>query len=67
MFFHSFSSSFCDFDIFFQHHVHGFTPFWRRFYSRQERIEQLEKYKEHLEKELAAVKEAIEELKRHTG
>lgn len=62
MSFNSFFNSFSDFDIFF--HVHGFAPFWRRFYSHQERLEQLEKYKELLEKELAAVKEAIDELKR---
>jgi hypothetical protein len=39
--------------------------FWgRRFVSKAEQVEQLQEYQEALEKELAGVKEAIEELKR---
>lgn len=39
--------------------------FWgRRFISKAEQLERLEEYKEALEKELAGVKEAIEELKK---
>ena len=36
----------------------------RRFMSKAERVERLQEYKEALEKELAGVKEAIEELKK---
>jgi len=39
--------------------------FWgRHFMSKAEQIERLEEYREALEKELAGVKEAIEELKK---
>jgi len=43
----------------------GRSPFWgRHFMSKAEQIERLEEYRESLEKELAGVKEAIEELKK---
>ena len=48
-------------------HIHFEGPFWRRFYTKEERIAQLEKYKEQLEKELEGVKEEIERLKRSEG
>jgi|GEM_PF-6875980 len=50
---------------------HGFGSFnrsrdrhtsWRRFVSKEERKESLEKYKEELEKELKAINERLEEL-----
>ena len=37
-------------------------PFLRHFLSEEEKLEMLENYKEHLEKELAGVKEHIREL-----
>jgi len=43
----------------------GFGRSWgRHFMSRAGQLERLEEYKEALEKELAGVKEAIQELKR---
>ena len=36
----------------------------RRYYTRRERIEHLEKMKERLQKELAGIEEAIEDLKK---
>ena len=40
--------------------------FWggRRFYTRKERLEQLEKLKERLQQEIAGINELIQELKR---
>lgn len=35
----------------------------RKFFTKEERLERLEKYREDLEKEIVAVKEAIHELK----
>jgi|GEM_PF-879022 len=69
MFFHSSCHSSGSFDDFFEnlfsdfgHHFFGFK---RRFYTKEERIARLEKYKQHLEKELQGVNEAIERLKRN--
>ncbi len=41
----------------------GCGPGGRRFFTKEERLERLEKYKNDLEKEIVAVKEAIHELK----
>lgn len=35
----------------------------RKFFSREEKLERLQKYKDELEKEIVAVKEAIHEFK----
>ena len=46
------------------HHVCcGHMPGHRRFLSREEKIELLEKYRNDLEKEIEGVKQRIEELK----
>ena len=36
----------------------------RRYYTRKERIEQLEKIKQHLQEELSGIQELIEDLKK---
>ncbi len=38
---------------------------WRNFRTKQEKIDELESYKEELEKELKAVEEKIEHMKSH--
>jgi hypothetical protein len=37
-------------------------PFWRKFYTKAERIEKLKEYRDLLKKELEGVEEAIREL-----
>ena len=39
----------------------------RRYYTRKERIEQLEKIKQHLQKELSGIQELIEDLKKQAA
>jgi len=43
-------------------HGHHHGGFVRRYFSRQERVEELKRYKDELEKELAGVTERIAEL-----
>lgn len=40
---------------------------WRRFYSRQERIEQLKEYREALSRELSGVEEEIRRLSQESA
>jgi hypothetical protein len=44
-----------------EHHHHGCRG--RRFFTREERVKDLEEYADELKKELAAVEEQIKELK----
>ncbi len=37
-------------------------PFWRKFYTKAERLEKLKEYRDLLKKELEGVEEAIREL-----
>ncbi len=41
----------------------GCGPGGRKFFTKEERLDRLQKYREDLEKEIVAVKEAIHELK----